>query len=113
MRGFVLRYYTNEETDGLPPGEGAFLACSFWLADNYSLQDRYNDALELFNRLLSLRNDDGLLAEEYDPSAKRQLGNFPQAFSHLALINTARNLLNNTGLAHQRSTGSSRTKQQI
>jgi len=110
--GFVLRYNTNEETDGLPPGEGAFLACSFWLADNYILQDRYNDALELFNRLLSLRNDVGLLAEEYDPSAKRQLGNFPQAFSHLALINTARNLLSKTGPAHQRSTGSSRTEQQ-
>ena len=110
--GFVLRYNTNEETDGLPPGEGAFLACSFWLADNYILQDRYNDALELFNRLLSLRNDVGLLAEEYDPSAKRQLGNFPQAFSHLALINTARNLLSKTGPAQQRSTGSSRTEQQ-
>jgi GH15 family glucan-1,4-alpha-glucosidase len=110
--GFVLRYNTNEETDGLPPGEGAFLACSFWLADNYILQDRYNDALELFNRLLSLRNDVGLLAEEYDPSAKRQLGNFPQAFSHLALINTARNLLSKTGPAHQRSTGSNRTEQQ-
>jgi GH15 family glucan-1,4-alpha-glucosidase len=111
--GFVLRYNTNEETDGLPPGEGAFLACSFWLADNYILQDRYNDALELFNRLLSLRNDVGLLAEEYDPSAKRQLGNFPQAFSHLALISTARNLLSKTGPAHQRSTGSSRTGQQM
>src|SRR5664279_5395683 len=86
--GLVLRYHTSAGTDGLPPGEGAFLACSFWLADNYMLQGRETDARELFGRLLSLRNDVGLLAEEYDPVAKRQLGNFPQAFSHLALINT-------------------------
>jgi GH15 family glucan-1,4-alpha-glucosidase len=107
--GFVQRYHTSEGTDGLPRGEGAFLACSFWLVDNYILQNRYDDALELFNRLLSLRNDVGLLAEEYDPSSKRQLGNFPQAFSHLALINTARNLLSKAGPAHQRSVGSSQT----
>jgi len=107
--GFVLRYHTSEGTDGLPPGEGAFLACSFWLADNYILQGREQDARELFGRLLSLRNDVGLLAEEYDPSAKRQLGNFPQAFSHLALINTARNLASSNGPAHQRSAGSSKT----
>src|SRR6202167_6178763 len=87
----------------LPPGEGAFLACSFWLVDNYVLQAREKDARELFGRLLSLRNDVGLLAEEYDPSSKRQLGNFPQAFSHLALINTARNLANANGPVHQRS----------
>jgi GH15 family glucan-1,4-alpha-glucosidase len=107
--GFVLRYHTSAGTDGLPPGEGAFLACSFWLADNYVLQGREKDARELFGRLLSLRNDVGLLAEEYDPSAKRQLGNFPQAFSHLALINTARNLMSANGPAHQRSAGSSKT----
>ena len=91
--GFVLRYDTGVTEDGLPPGEGAFLACSFWLVDNYVLQERYDDARELFERLLALRNDVGLLAEEYDPVAKRHLGNFPQAFSHLALINSARNLM--------------------
>src|SRR5262249_20367118 len=74
---------------GLPPGEGAFLPCSFWLADNYTLQNRDAEASALFNRLLSLSNDVGLLAEEYDPHAQRQVGNFPQAFSHLALIGTA------------------------
>ncbi len=101
--GFVLRYHTSAGTDGLPPGEGVFLACSFWLADNYVLQGRYEDAQKLFERLLSLRNDVGLLAEEYDPCAKRQLGNFPQAFSHLALINTAHNLISANGAAHLRS----------
>jgi GH15 family glucan-1,4-alpha-glucosidase len=101
--GLVLRYDTETGTDGLPPGEGAFLACSFWLADNYVLQGRYNEARSLFERLLSMRNDVGLLAEEYDASAKRQLGNFPQAFSHLALINTARNLSSAGGPAHERS----------
>ena len=90
--GFVLRYRSSEAIDGLPPGEGVFLACSFWLADNYVLQGRLDDARQLFVRLLALRNDVGLLAEEYDPVARRQLGNFPQAFSHLALVNTARNL---------------------
>jgi GH15 family glucan-1,4-alpha-glucosidase len=90
--GLVLRYDTGDSKDGLPPGEGAFLACSFWLADNYLLQDRVDEAQALFDRLLSYRNDVGLLAEEYDPVAGRQLGNFPQAFSHLGLINTARNL---------------------
>jgi GH15 family glucan-1,4-alpha-glucosidase len=102
-QGFVLRYDTGSGADGLPPGEGAFLACSFWLADNYVLQGRYDDARALFERLLSLCNDVGLLAEEYDPAAKRQLGNFPQAFSHLALINTARNLESASGPVHQRS----------
>jgi GH15 family glucan-1,4-alpha-glucosidase len=101
--GLVLRYHTETGTDGLPPGEGAFLACSFWLADNYVLQGRYDEARALFERLLALRNDVGLLAEEYDGSAKRQLGNFPQAFSHLALINTARNLSSTGGPAHERS----------
>jgi len=90
--GFVLRYRTEETRDGLPPGEGAFLPCSFWLVDNLMLQGRREEAQALFERLLALRNDVGLLAEEYDPRAQRQLGNFPQAFSHLALIGTALNL---------------------
>ena len=89
--GLVLRYRT-EGQDGLPPGEGAFLACSFWLADAYALSGRTEEAHRLFTRLLSLRNDVGLLAEEYDPVAGRQLGNFPQAFSHVGLVNTAYNL---------------------
>jgi GH15 family glucan-1,4-alpha-glucosidase len=101
--GLVMRYDTGEGTDGLPPGEGAFLACSFWLADNYVMLGRYDEARALFDRLLALRNDVGLLAEEYDPVGRRQLGNFPQAFSHLALINTARNLASAAGPAHQRS----------
>ena len=108
--GFVMRYITTAGTDGLPPGEGAFLACSFWLADNYVLQGRIDEARVLFARLLSLRNDVGLLAEEYDPISKCQLGNFPQAFSHLALINTARNLIGASGPVHQRSAGSSMTR---
>jgi len=107
--GLVLRYDTGDSKDGLPPGEGAFLACTFWLADNYLLQDRVDEAQALFDRLLSYRNDVGLLAEEYDPVARRQLGNFPQAFSHLALINTATGLAGRRGTAHQRATGSSRT----
>jgi GH15 family glucan-1,4-alpha-glucosidase len=90
--GFVLRYRSNTEVDGLPPGEGVFLPCSFWLADSYTLQNRDAEARALFERLLSLRNDVGLLAEEYDPRARRQVGNFPQAFSHVALIGTALNL---------------------
>jgi GH15 family glucan-1,4-alpha-glucosidase len=89
--GFILRYDTAGAEDGLPPGEGAFLACSCWLADNLLLQGRYDEARAIFERLLSIRNDVGLLAEEYDPRAKRQLGNFPQAFSHLALVSTALN----------------------
>ena len=90
--GFVMRYSTAESTDGLPPGEGAFLACSFWLVDNWHMQDREDDARAMFERLLSLRNDLGLLSEEYDPVAKRMTGNFPQAFSHTALIASAMNL---------------------
>ena len=90
--GLVYRYDTAETRDGLPPGEGAFLACSFWLADNFVLLGRRDDARALFERLLDLRNDVGLLAEEYDPVAKRQLGNFPQAFSHVGVIDTALNL---------------------
>jgi GH15 family glucan-1,4-alpha-glucosidase len=90
--GYVLRYRTDEADDGLPPGEGAFLACSFWLADAYVMLGRMDDARRLFDRLAGLVNDLGLLSEEYDPSARRMLGNFPQAFSHVALINTAHNL---------------------
>ncbi len=91
--GFVRRYRTDDGVDGLPPGEGMFLACSFWLADVYSMQGRMREAQAMFERLLALRNDVGLLAEEYDPRAKRQVGNFPQAFSHLALVGTALNLV--------------------
>jgi GH15 family glucan-1,4-alpha-glucosidase len=90
--GLVLRYRTHERVDGLPPGEGVFLACSFWLADNLCMQGRRDEAHELFQRLVGLTNDVGLLAEEYDPVARRFLGNFPQAFSHVALVNTALNL---------------------
>jgi GH15 family glucan-1,4-alpha-glucosidase len=102
--GFVRRYTQDRRSgqDGLPPGEGAFLACTFWLADNYSLQGRHEEAAELFERLLSLRNDLGLLAEEYDIDGRRLVGNFPQAFSHVPLINTARNLSADGGPSHQR-----------
>lgn len=89
--GFVLRYRADETNDGLKGNEGVFLACSFWLVDNYILQNRKKEARELFERLLALRNDVGLLSEEYDPKARRHLGNFPQAFSHLALANSAHN----------------------
>jgi GH15 family glucan-1,4-alpha-glucosidase len=87
--GFVLRYDSAETDDGLPAGEGAFLACSFWLADNYVLLGRLDDARRIFDRLLSLRNDVGLLSEEYDPRAERLVGNFPQGFSHIAMLSTA------------------------
>jgi GH15 family glucan-1,4-alpha-glucosidase len=89
---FVLRYDTENPSDGLPPGEGAFLACSFWLVDNYILQGRYAEARNLFDRLLGRCNDVGLLSEEIDPSAGRMLGNFPQAYSHVGVINCALNL---------------------
>ncbi len=100
--GFVLRYRPGEHIDGLPGGEGAFLACTFWLADNYTLLGRYEEATRLFDRLLGLCNDLGLLAEEFDPAARRQVGNFPQAFSHVMLINTARNLARRHGPAEKR-----------
>ncbi|QQN61471.1 glycoside hydrolase family 15 protein [Bradyrhizobium diazoefficiens] len=90
--GFVRRYDTGATEDGLPPGEGMFLACSFWLADAYHLTGRDADAKALFERLLALRNDVGLLSEEYDTAHRRLVGNFPQAFSHIALVNTAHNL---------------------
>jgi GH15 family glucan-1,4-alpha-glucosidase len=91
--GFLLRYRTHEEgVDGLPPGEGVFLPCSFWLVDCYELLGRHDDAHALFERLIGIANDIGLLSEEYDPAAGRLLGNFPQAFTHLALVNTAFNI---------------------
>jgi GH15 family glucan-1,4-alpha-glucosidase len=103
--GFVLRYQTQETraVDGLPPGEGVFLACTFWLADNYALLGRREEARHLFERLLGLCNDVGLLSEQYDPYAQRLLGNFPQAFSHVSLINTARNLSTESGPAVARA----------
>jgi GH15 family glucan-1,4-alpha-glucosidase len=92
-QGLVHRYETATGVDGLPPGEGAFLACSFWLADNYLLMGRRKEALRWFGRLRRLANGVGLYAEEYDTGSRRMLGNFPQAFSHVALINTALNLM--------------------
>jgi GH15 family glucan-1,4-alpha-glucosidase len=100
--GFVLRYATSRHVDGLPEGEGAFLPCTFWLADNLALMGRHADATRIFERLLSLRNDVGLLSEEYDPHKGRMLGNFPQAFSHIGLINTAWNLSRHGGPAKHR-----------
>ncbi len=90
--GFVMRYRSETSPDGLPPGEGAFLACSFWLVDVYVLQKRWGEARRLFERLVGLCNDVGLLSEEFDPLRRRLVGNFPQAFSHVALINSALNL---------------------
>jgi GH15 family glucan-1,4-alpha-glucosidase len=101
--GLLLRYLHDEdvhEVDGLPPGEGVFLPCSFWLASVLALQGKEEEARELFERLLDLRNDVGLLAEEYDPAAKRQLGNFPQAFTHLALVSTALTLAEGRSIRH-------------
>ena len=87
--GFLLRYRNEEDIDGLPFGEGTFLPCSFWLVDALALDGRHDEAAELFEHLLGVRNDVGLLAEEYDPRSRRLLGNFPQAFSHIALVNSA------------------------
>jgi GH15 family glucan-1,4-alpha-glucosidase len=102
--GLVLRYHPEDSAhvDGLPPGEGAFLACSFWLADNLALVGRRKAAQEQFERLLDLRNDVGLLSEEYDPALRRQLGNFPQAFSHVPLVNTASHLSEPSGGGRRR-----------
>lgn len=95
--GFVLRYDTTKVSDGLPPGEGVFIACSFWMVSSLKAIGRTDDARKLFERLLTLRNDVGLLSEEYDPQSKRLVGNFPQAFSHIALVNAAFDLDENKG----------------
>jgi GH15 family glucan-1,4-alpha-glucosidase len=106
--GLVQRYDTSggsEDLDGLPPGEGAFLACTFWLADCHILRGDVDRGRRLLERLLGLANDVGLLSEEYDPERRRMLGNFPQALSHLSLVNTALNLEHRGGPAHQRAIG--------
>ena len=99
--GFLLRYSPEAEVDGLPPGEGAFLACSFWLCDVYKLSGRHAKAKAMFERLTAAANDLGLLAEEYDPVGGRLLGNFPQAFSHVGLINSAHVLAGRRGAARR------------
>jgi len=101
--GFVQRYETDRGIDGLPAGEGVFLPCSFWLADNLALMGRMDDARALYERLIGLCNDVGLLSEEFDPASGRMLGNFPQAMSHVALVNTASNLSGTVGPARSRS----------
>src|SRR4029453_8033117 len=107
--GFVQRYtqHLDTDVDGLPPGEGAFLACTFWLADNYALMGRHDEARATFERLLALRNDVGLLSEEYDTREGRLVGNFPQAFSHVPLIDTARTLTS----AHAKGPTETRAKE--
>jgi GH15 family glucan-1,4-alpha-glucosidase len=100
--GFVQRYHSEDAVDGLPPGEGVFLPCSFWMADTLYLIGRVDEARALFERLLALSNDVGLLSEEYDPTAGRMLGNFPQAFTHVSLVNSACNLSGVEGPAHHR-----------
>ena len=105
---FVLRYESEYGIDGLPAGEGAFLPCSFWLVDNYVLQNRYDEARSLFERLLSRCNDVGLLAEEFDPLTGRMLGNFPQAYCHVGIINCALNLSRQKGPTEERAQSSER-----
>ena len=111
--GLVLRYRTECTNDGLPAGEGAFLACSFWMVSALKMLGRNQDAKRLFERLLDLRNDVGLLAEEYDPEARRQLGNFPQALSHIALVNAAFEFtrISSPGQQRAESTPASKTVQ--
>jgi GH15 family glucan-1,4-alpha-glucosidase len=104
--GFVRRYDSTQEIDGLPPGEGAFLPCSFWLADCLGMLGRTKEARELFGRLVGLANDVGLLSEQYDPDSGRMVGNFPQAFTHVSLVNTAGNLSGAHRPALHRSAGS-------
>jgi GH15 family glucan-1,4-alpha-glucosidase len=101
--GLVMRYSTEDVEDALPPGEGAFLACSFWLVDVYILQERFEEAENLFRRLVGLSNELGLLSEEYEPRSKRLVGNFPQAFSHVALVSSAYNLTRVRKPVHQRA----------
>jgi GH15 family glucan-1,4-alpha-glucosidase len=102
--GFVMRYQSSPEVDGLPPGEASFLLCTFWFADALALLGRYDDAVRVFERLLAVRNDVGLLAEGFDTGSGLLAGNFPQAFSHIGLVNTAMNL------AHPRSPAAERAK---
>jgi len=103
--GFVERYktYDDNEVDGIVGREGVFLPCSFWLVDALLMLERNDEARALFEKLLGITNDLGLLAEEYDPAAKRQLGNFPQAFTHVGLVNSAFNLSHHAGPMHQRT----------
>ncbi len=103
--GFVARYLSHESVDGLPAGEGAFLPCTFWLADNLHLQGREAEARKIFERLLGLCNDVGLISEEYDTKTGRLVGNFPQAFTHVGLVNTALNLSPAPGPADTRPEG--------
>jgi GH15 family glucan-1,4-alpha-glucosidase len=103
--GLVNRYRSHEGIDGLPQGEGAFLPCSLWLADNYHLLGRHGEAEALLERILGLANDVGLISEEYDPVHRRLVGNFPQAFTHVAIVNTATNLSRAAGPAHKRQKG--------
>ena len=109
VNGLVSRYRSDGGADGLPPGEGAFLPCSFWLVDNLELMGQHQEATKLLERLLHIPNDLGLLAEEYDPVAGRQLGNFPQALSHVGLVNAIHNVSTGNGPAHQRSQGDKST----
>ena len=99
--GFVYRYRPRVDVEGVAGGDGAFLPCSFWLADNYLMSGRRDEAIKLFERMLDARNDVGLISEEYDPKAQRMLGNFPQAFTHVSLINTAQNLINHSAPQHR------------
>jgi len=100
--GFVRRYDTTPDVDGLPAGEGAFLLCTFWLADTLALLGRRDDARQIFERVLAVRSDVGLLSESYDGAARRLVGNYPQAFSHVGLVNTACNLARRVGPADER-----------
>lgn len=101
--GLVAGYSPQTDIDGLGSPEGVFLLCSFWLADNWAMQGRYDRAVELFEQFLGLRNDVGLLSEEYDPQRERLLGKCPQAFSRVALINTAHNLQPTEGPSEHRA----------
>jgi len=101
--GFVMRYARGSDVDGIGIEEGAFLPCSFWLVDNLAMAGRREDARQLFERLLAVRNDVGLLSEEYDPDRRRLMGNFPLAFTHVALINSARNLSHGGGPSEHRA----------
>jgi GH15 family glucan-1,4-alpha-glucosidase len=103
--GLVMRYRTDSQVERLPPGEGVFLACSFWLVDNLAMTGRLAEAHAIFERLAALCNDVGLLSEEYDPVTRRLVGNFPQAFTHVSLLNTAHNLTLAEGPARHRSSG--------